>query len=37
MLQVAQVLKSNGVEGGLILSFRDFDPEDIHVMEKSLG
>ena len=33
MLQVAQVLKSNGVEGGLILSFRDFDPEDIQLQE----
>ncbi len=33
MLQVAQVLKSNGIEGGLILSFRDFDPEDIQLQE----
>ena len=33
MLQVAQVLKSNGIEGGLVLSFRNFDPEDIQLQE----
>ena len=33
MLPVAQVLKSHGIEGGLLLSFRNFDPEDIQLQE----
>ena len=32
-LRLAQVLKSNGTEGELILSFRDFSPEDIDIEE----
>ena len=31
--QVAQVLKSNGTEGELVISFRDIDPEDINLKE----
>lgn len=33
MLQIAKVLKSNGTEGGLLLGFRDIDPEDIDLKE----
>jgi len=33
MRQIAQVLKSNGVEGELLVSFRDIDPEDIILEE----
>ena len=33
MRQIAQVLKSNGVEGELLVSFRGFDPEDIILEE----
>lgn len=33
LLQIAKVLKSNGTEGGLLLGFRDIDPEDIDLKE----
>ena len=33
LLQIAQVLKSNGTEGEIILGFRDFGPEDIDLQE----
>ncbi len=33
LLQIAQVLKSNGTDGELVMSFRNTDPEDIDVNE----
>lgn len=33
MIQVAQILKSNGTDGELVMSFRDIDPEDIQKNE----
>ena len=33
LLQIAKVLKSNGTEGGLLLGFRDIQPEDIDLQE----
>ena len=33
MRKIAQVLKSNGVEGELLISFLDFDPEDLVLEE----
>ena len=33
MLRIAQVLKSNGTDGGLIISFFDVAPEDIDLQE----
>ena len=33
MQQVAQVLKSNGTDGELVLGFREIAPEDIHLQE----
>lgn len=33
LVQIARVNKSNGTEGGLILSFKDFSPEDIDTQE----
>ena len=33
LLQVAQVLKSNGTDGELVLGFRDIAPEDINLEE----
>ena len=33
LLQVAQVLKSNGTDGELVMSFRDIAPEDINLEE----
>ena len=33
LLQIAKVLKSNGTEGGLLLGFRDVQPEDIDLKE----
>lgn len=33
MLQIGKVLKSNGVDGGLLVSFRSVDPEDINIEE----
>ena len=33
LFQIAQVLKSNGIEGELVLSFRDIDPEEIDIKE----
>ena len=33
LLQIAQVLKSNGTEGELVWGFRDFGPEDIDLEE----
>ena len=33
MLQIAQVLKSNGTDGELVLGFRDIAPEDINLQE----
>ena len=31
--QVAQVLKSNGTDGELVMSFREIAPEDINLQE----
>ena len=31
--QIASVLKSNGIEGEIVLGFRSFDPEDIDLKE----
>ena len=33
MLQIGKVLKSNGTEGGVLIGFRDIDPEDILTEE----
>jgi 16S rRNA processing protein RimM len=33
MLRIAQVLKSNGTDGGLLISFFDIAPEDIDLQE----
>ena len=33
MLQVAQVLKSNGTDGELVMGFREIAPEDINLQE----
>jgi len=33
LIQIAQVLKSNGIDGELVMSFRDIDPEDIQKTE----
>ena len=33
MLQIAQVLKSNGTDGELVMGFREIAPEDINVQE----
>ena len=33
MLQVAQVLKSNGTDGELVMGFREIAPEDINLKE----
>ena len=33
MLQIAQVLKSNGTDGELVMSFREIAPEDINLKE----
>lgn len=33
LLRIAQVLKSNGTDGELVLGFRDIDPEDIDLKE----
>jgi 16S rRNA processing protein RimM len=33
MQQIAQVLKSNGTDGELVLGFRDIAPEDINLKE----
>ena len=33
MLRIAKVLKSNGTEGGLVMSFLDIAPEDIDLQE----
>ena len=33
MLKIAQVLKSNGTDGGLLLSFFDVSPEDLDLQE----
>ena len=33
MLQIAQVLKSNGTDGELVIGFRDIAPEDINLQE----
>jgi len=33
MLKIAQVLKSNGTDGGLLLSFLDVSPEDMDLQE----
>lgn len=33
LLKVAQVLKSNGTDGELVLGFRDIAPEDIDIKE----
>ena len=33
LIQIAQVLKSNGTDGELVLSFRDYGPEDIRKDE----
>ena len=33
LIQIARVLKSNGVDGELLLGFRDIDPDDINLKE----
>ncbi len=33
MLQIAQVLKSNGTDGELVMGFREIAPEDINLKE----
>lgn len=33
LLQIAQVLKSNGTDGELVMSFRDIGPEEVDVNE----
>ena len=33
MLQIAQVLKSNGTDGELVIGFREIAPEDINLQE----
>jgi len=33
MLKIAQVLKSNGTDGGLLISFLDVSPEDVDLQE----
>lgn len=33
LLQIAKVLKSNGTDGGLLLGFRDIDPNEISLAE----
>lgn len=33
MLQIGKVLKSNGVDGGLLVSFRAVDPDEINIEE----
>ena len=33
MLRIGKVLKSNGTEGGLVMSFLDIIPEDIDLQE----
>ena len=33
MLRIGKVLKSNGTEGGLVMSFLDITPEDIDLQE----
>ena len=33
MQKIAQVLKSNGTDGELLISFFDIDPEDIDLQE----
>ena len=33
MQQIAQVLKSNGTDGELVMSFREIAPEDINLKE----
>lgn len=33
MLQIAKVLKSNGVDGGLLMGFRPIAPEDLNLKE----
>ena len=33
MLQIAKVLKSNGTDGGVLMGFRDVNPQDITLTE----
>lgn len=33
LMQIARIVKSNGTDGGLIMSFRDILPEDIDIQE----
>ena len=33
LLRVARVLKSNGTEGGILIGFREIDPEDLNLKE----
>ena len=33
LLQIAKVLKSNGTDGGLLVGFRDIDPDEISLGE----
>ena len=33
LLKIARVLKSNGTEGGILVSFREIDPEDLKITE----
>ena len=33
MLQVGKILKSNGIDGGILVNFREVDPDDIQLTE----
>ena len=33
LIQVAQVLKSNGTDGEVLMGFRNIDPDDINLQE----
>ena len=33
LLEIARVLKSNGTDGELLVSFRDIDPDDLNLQE----
>ena len=33
MLQIGKILKSNGIDGGILVSFRDFDASELNLEE----
>ena len=33
MIQIAQILKSNGTDGEVLMGFRNIDPDDINLQE----